>query len=141
MGYRLQEPSPCGVAGVAIEVAPSPREVTLLQRKETPVGKNLGRTTGWTHRLYLERKGVQMWNGCQYERIDDEGLHIMRNGEPVTLAVDTIIVCAGQEPRRSLYDALQQQGINATLVGGADVAAELDAKRAIDQATRLAALI
>ena len=130
-----------GVAGVEIEVSPSPREVYLLQRKETPVGKNLGRTTGWTHRLYLERKGVQMWNGCQYEKIDDAGLHINRQGEPVILEVDTVILCAGQEPNRGLFDSLTEKGIPATLVGGADVAAELDAKRAIDQATRLAAKV
>lgn len=130
-----------GVAGIEPQVHPSPREVYLLQRKESSVGKNLGRTTGWTHRIYLERKGVQMWNGCQYQRIDDEGLHITRHDEPITLAVDTVILCAGQEPNRDLYNNLLSKGVSATLVGGADVAAELDAKRAIDQATRLAAAV
>ena len=130
-----------GVAGLEPKVSPSPREITLLQRKPTSVGKNLGRTTGWTHRIYLERKGVQMWNGCEYERIDDDGLHISRQGEPVTLNVDNVIICAGQESNRELQEELAKLGVSSTLIGGADVASELDAKRAIDQATRVAATI
>lgn len=137
-GIDFQHHPRGGVAGVEIQVTPSPREVFLLQRKESAVGKNLGRTTGWTHRIYLERKGVQMWNGCEYHKIDDEGLHISHHGEAQTLNVDTVIICAGQDPNRTLFNELSEKGISATLVGGADIAAELDAKRAIDQATRLA---
>ncbi|MCG8313455.1 MAG: NADPH-dependent 2,4-dienoyl-CoA reductase [Pseudomonadales bacterium] len=127
-----------GVAGIAPQVHPSPREIYLLQRKTSPVGKNLGRTTGWTHKLYLERKGVKMWNACEYQKIDDQGLHLRHYNEDIVLDVDTVIVCAGQEPNRNLYIQLVEQGLSPKLVGGADVAAELDAKRAIDQGTRLA---
>ncbi len=130
-----------GVTGIEPRVHPSPREIWLLQRKQKPVGKDLGRTTGWTHRLYLERKGVQMWNGCEYQKIDDAGLHILLNGKEILLEVDNVVICAGQEPLRDLYDGLVAAGKNVQLVGGADVATELDAKRAIDQASRLAAAI
>ncbi len=128
-----------GVKGVEPEVPPSPRQVWLLQRKPSGVGKNLGRTTGWTHRLYLQRKGVQMWNECDYQRIDDEGLHLLRHGKHQLLEVDSVVVCAGQEPLRDLYDALKSSATPIHLIGGAFEAAELDAKRAIDQAVRLAA--
>jgi 2,4-dienoyl-CoA reductase (NADPH2) len=113
--------------------------VFLLQRKADALGKTLGRTTGWTHRLTLQRRGVQMVGGVEYLKIDDAGLHTRVNGEPRLFAVDTVIVCAGQMPLRTLYDALQAAGLKAQLVGGAYEAAELDAKRAIDQACRLAA--
>jgi 2,4-dienoyl-CoA reductase (NADPH2) len=128
-----------GVTGVTPEVATSGREVTLLQRKSGAPGKGLGKTTGWTHRLTLQRRGVQMVGGIEYVRIDDEGLHTLVNGEPKLFDVDTIIVCAGQLPLRGLYDDLLAQGVNATLIGGAFEAMELDAKRAINQATELAA--
>ncbi|HET8708489.1 MAG TPA: FAD-dependent oxidoreductase, partial [Pseudomonadales bacterium] len=128
-----------GVTGVEPHVHPSPREIWLLQRKTTPVGKDLGRTTGWTHKLYLERKGVQMWNGCEYLKIDDAGLHLRMNGKEHLLPVDNVVICAGQEPLRELYDGLAAAGKSVQLIGGADVAAELDAKRAINQASRLAA--
>ena len=128
-----------GVTGVTPQVARSDRHVTLLQRKADALGKTLGRTTGWTHRLTLNRRGVQMVGGVEYLAIDDAGLHTRVNGEPRLFAVDTVIVCAGQTPLRGLFDDLQVLGIKASLVGGAFDASELDAKRAIDQASRLAA--
>jgi 2,4-dienoyl-CoA reductase (NADPH2) len=128
-----------GIEGVTARVEPSPRQVSLLQRKTTKVGAGLGKTTGWIHRLGLEKKGVQMIPGCDYQRIDDDGLHVSIAGEPRLLAVDNVIICAGQEPRRELLDGLGDLPVH--LIGGADVAAELDAKRAIDQGMRLAAAI
>jgi 2,4-dienoyl-CoA reductase (NADPH2) len=130
-----------GVTGVEPVVEKADREVVLLQRKSTPVGRGLGKTTGWTHRLSLARREVKMLNGVEYHRIDDEGLHISVNGQPQLLAVDTVIVCAGQLPLRTLYDDLQAAGLHASLIGGAYEAAELDAKRAINQASYLAAAV
>lgn len=117
----------------------SPRAVTLLQRKATKVGAGLGKTTGWIHRTELKQRGVAMIAGVTYDRIDDEGLHYLRDGEKHVLDVDTVVVCTGQESERDLYAAVVARGITAHLIGGADIAAELDAKRAIDQGTRLAA--
>ncbi len=127
-----------GVTGIEPQVAHNEREVTLLQRKATPVGQGLGKTTGWTHRLTLQRRGVKMVSGVEYVKIDDSGLHCMIGGEPQVLDVDTVIVCAGQEPARGLYDELVAMGVPAQLIGGAFEASELDAKRAIQQATELA---
>ena len=127
-----------GVTGVTPEVARSDREVTLMQRKADALGKTLGRTTGWTHRATLQRRGVQMVGGVDYLGVDDAGLHVRLGGEDRVWDVDTVILCAGQEPLRDLYDALIAEGVEASLVGGAFEASELDAKRAIDQATRLA---
>ncbi|QGZ47497.1 NAD(P)-binding protein [Streptomyces sp. QHH-9511] len=118
-----------------------PRQVHLLQRKTSKVGAGLGKTTGWIHRAEMKHRGVAMMAGVSYERIDDEGLHIVLDGEPQVLPVDTIVLCTGQEPRRGLYEELIAAGRTAHLIGGADVAAELDAKRAIDQGTRLAAAL
>ncbi|MFB7028870.1 MULTISPECIES: FAD-dependent oxidoreductase [unclassified Streptomyces] len=118
-----------------------PRQVHLLQRKETKVGAGLGKTTGWIHRTELKHRGVAMVAGVTYDRIDDEGLHVTIGGEARLLPVDTVVLCAGQEPRRDLYEELVAAGRTAHLIGGADVAAELDAKRAIDQGTRLAAAL
>lgn len=117
---------------------PPPREVFLLQRKTTKVGDGLAKTTGWIRRTLLRRRGVTMLSGVTYEGIDDAGLRVRVDGESQVLAVDTIVVCAGQEPRRDLAQALDAQGIAYTLIGGADVAVELDAKRAIEQGTRVA---
>lgn len=119
----------------------SPREVWLLQRKESKVGKGLGKTSGWVHRNELKSKSVNMWNGVTYHRIVPQGIEIEREGEKQLLEVDNIIICAGQVPQRSLHDALQAAGQSVHLIGGADVAAELDAKRAIRQGTELAAEI
>jgi len=128
-----------GIEGVEPHLPEVDREVYLLQRKTSKVGKNLGKTTGWVHRTSLRNRNVQMINGCQYERIDDEGFHIKVKEQDKTLPVDTIIICAGQDPLRELQDALTDAGENVHLIGGADVAAELDAKRAINQGARLAA--
>ena len=130
-----------GVTGVQPEVAKSNRAITLLQRKSDPVGKSLGRTTGWTHRLTLTRRGVRMVNGVEYLKIDDEGLHTLVGGKPELFEVDTIVVCAGQLPLRDLFNELQSLGVRASLVGGAFEAAELDAKRAIEQACQLASMV
>ncbi|HHL2566050.1 TPA: FAD-dependent oxidoreductase [Yersinia enterocolitica] len=120
---------------------PSPREIFLLQRKTSKVGEGLGKTTGWIHRTSLAMRGVKMLNSVSYESIDDEGLHIIRAEQASCLPVDTIIICAGQEPRRELHQPLLDMGKTVHLIGGADVAAELDARRAIDQGTRLALAI
>ncbi|WP_327707580.1 NADPH-dependent 2,4-dienoyl-CoA reductase [Streptomyces sp. NBC_00464] len=117
----------------------SSRTVHLLQRKASKVGAGLGKTTGWIHRTELRHRGVTMIAGVGYDRIDDDGLHVTVDGEQHLLPVDTIVLCAGQEPRRELYEELLAAGRPAHLIGGADVAAELDAKRAIRQGTELAA--
>ena len=121
------------------EAEASPREVWLLQRTAGRPGKRLNKTTGWVHRAALKAKGVKMLGGVAYERIDDAGLHISIDGKPQTLAVDNVVICAGQESNRTLADELITLGMTVHVIGGADVAAELDAKRAIRQATRLAA--
>lgn len=128
-----------GVEGIEAQPELSGRSVSLLQRKQSKVGAGLGKTTGWIHRAGLEKRAVAMIPGCEYQKIDDEGLHALVNGEPRLFAVDNIIVCAGQSPRRELAEAVSGKPVH--LIGGADVAAELDAKRAIDQGTRLAAVI
>lgn len=127
-----------GVAGVRAQPAPPAREIMLLQRKTGKPGAGLGKTTGWIHRTALKMKRVQMLGGVRYDRIDDAGLHITIADQPQTLAVDTVVLCTGQEPRRDLLAPLQAAGLKVQLIGGADVAAELDAKRAIRQATLLA---
>ncbi|WP_181796005.1 NADPH-dependent 2,4-dienoyl-CoA reductase [Streptomyces sp. WELS2] len=118
-----------------------PRRVHLLQRKTSKVGAGLGKTTGWIHRIELKHRGVTMVPGVRYDRIDDAGLHITVGGESTVLEVDTVVLCTGQEPRRDLYEALVAAGRRAHLIGGADVAAELDAKRAVKQGTELAATL
>jgi len=130
-----------GVAGVKAEPEPLAREIWLLQRKSSAPGKTLGKTTGWIHRLSLRKRGVRMLAGVQYQRVDDSGLHIHHDGEDKLLAVDNVVVCAGQMPRRDLAAPLQAAGANVHLIGGADVAAELDAKRAIRQGCELAATL
>jgi 2,4-dienoyl-CoA reductase (NADPH2) len=134
-----------GIKGMEPELPEPAREVYLLQRKTSKVGKNLGKTTGWIHRTSLKHRQVQMVPGVTYRKIDDEGLHVTitpkgaEQGEDRVLPVDTIIVCAGQDPLRELQLELETAGLSVHLIGGADVAAELDAKRAIDQGSRLAA--
>ena len=127
-----------GIEGIEANVTPSPRTIHLLQRKSEGLGKNLGKTTGWIHRLGLIKRGIRMHSGCQYQRIDDAGLHLLENAEPKLLEVDNVIICAGQISRRELSEGLDK---TYHLIGGADVATELDAKRAIDQGTRLAAAL
>jgi 2,4-dienoyl-CoA reductase (NADPH2) len=124
------------------EISPPARQVYLLQRKAAPLGKGLGKTTGWIHRAQLKMKRVEMIGGANYERIDSRGLHVSfgeAREKPQLLEVDTIVLCAGQEPCRELAEPLRAKGVDVHLIGGADVAAELDAKRAIEQGTRLAA--
>ena len=129
-----------GVAGVQPEPHAPARQVYLLQRKKSKVGNGLGKTTGWIHRTGLKNKHVQMISAVEYLAVDDKGLHIrVADGEPQVLPVDTVIVCAGQDPLRELQAELEAAGRQVHLIGGADVAAELDAKRAINQGSRLAA--
>jgi len=130
-----------GVTGVTPQVEESDRQVYLMQRKSTRVGRGLGKTTGWTHRMSLDKRGVQMINGIDYEKVDDQGLHVTVAGVPQLFEVDTVIVCAGQVPKRDLYDELSDSGIATSLIGGAFEASELDAKAAIKQASYLAAAI
>jgi len=125
-----------GIEGVTQQFEVPERRVYLLQRKKSKVGNGLGKTSGWAHRLELTKKGVNMIAGCEYTHIDDAGLHIKVDGLEQVLPVDNVVVCAGQEPNRSWTETLTKP---FQFIGGADVAAELDAKRAIDQGTRLAA--
>lgn len=123
---------------------PPARQVYLLQRKASKPGAGLGKTTGWIHRAALKAKQVEMIGGVHYERIDDRGLTISfgENRErPRLLEVDNVVLCTGQEPLRVLQAPLQARAVQVHVIGGADVAAELDARRAIDQGTRLAAAI
>jgi 2,4-dienoyl-CoA reductase (NADPH2) len=115
-----------------------PRKIYLLQRKESKVGDGLGKTTGWIHRTSLKNRGVEMINGVSYRKIDDQGLHITVGGKDAVLPVDNVVICAGQDPQRALQAQLQAAGCTVHLIGGADQAAELDAKRAIKQGTELA---
>ncbi|WP_047238598.1 NADPH-dependent 2,4-dienoyl-CoA reductase [Chromobacterium subtsugae] len=130
-----------GLAPQGAQPHPSPREVYLLQRKTSKIGETLGKTTGWIHRESLKMKRVKMVSGVSYDKIDDAGLHITVKGEQQLLPVDTVVICAGQDPLRELQQPLLDAGKPVHLIGGADVAAELDAKRAIDQGSRLAAAI
>jgi 2,4-dienoyl-CoA reductase (NADPH2) len=127
-----------GIEGMKAQISPPAREVFLLQRKETKVGADLGKTTGWIHRIGLKNKQVKMIPSCQYHKIDDAGLHLSIAGEKQILDVDNIIICAGQDPARELVEGLKK---TYHLIGGADVAAELDAKRAIKQGLILASSI
>ena len=119
------------------EAAPA-RQLWLLQRKSSKVGEDLAKTTGWIRRTLLKKRGVRMIAGVEYVRIDDQGLHVNVAGKPMLIEVDTIVICAGQEPRRELVQGLADARTAHTLIGGADVAVELDAKRAIEQGTRVA---
>ena len=130
-----------GVTGVVPHVEMADREVCMVQRRSTPVGRGLGKTTGWTHRMSLARRNVKMVNGADYLKIDDDGLHVLLDNKPQIMEADTIIICAGQMPMRDLYDALENSGLNISLIGGAFEAAELDAKQAINQASFLAAAV
>ncbi|MCY1398996.1 2,4-dienoyl-CoA reductase [compost metagenome] len=131
-----------GVAGIEAKPHAPARQVFLLQRKKTKVGDGLGKTTGWIHRTGLKNKQVQMISSVEYLKVDDAGLHVsIAGGEAKVLPVDTVVVCAGQEPLRELHDGLLAAGQKVQLIGGADVAAELDAKRAINQGSRVAAAL
>ena len=128
-------------ASGAAPITPA-RRITMLQRKPTKPGKGLGKTTGWIHRLNLQKRGVAMKAGASYDSIDAEGIVVRfatDPAEPVRIVAKNVIICAGQEPERALADDLGERGVNVHVIGGADLAAELDAKRAIDQGSRLAA--
>ena len=111
--------------------------MTLLQRSEARLGTRLGKTTGWILRSQLQRRGVRMIPGCHYVGIGDEGLALVADGKPQTIAADTVVICAGQDLNRDLVAPLQTAGVPYDVIGGADVAAELDALRAIEQGIRL----
>jgi 2,4-dienoyl-CoA reductase (NADPH2) len=127
-----------GIEGVKPQPSASGRQIFLLQRKSTKVGANLGKTTGWAHRAGLLARGVKMVSAVEYVKIDDQGLHIKVDDQPQVLDVDNVIICAGQDPLKELAEGLNKP---YHLIGGADVAVELDAKRAINQGTRLAATL
>lgn len=136
--------TPGGLAAEGPKPEEAARQVTILQRKNERLGKRLGKTTGWIHRAALKMKNVEMVGGANYERIDANGLHISfgeARENPTLIEADTIVMCAGQIPDRSLADALGERGVSCHVIGGADVASELDAKRAINQGTRLAATL
>ncbi|SEP06478.1 2,4-dienoyl-CoA reductase (NADPH2) [Salinihabitans flavidus] len=143
-GVGDPEATPGGLSPEGPQPSPPARQVTILQRKSERPGKRLGKTTGWIHRASLRMKGVEMISGANYELIDERGLHVSfgeARENPRVIEADTIVLCAGQLSERGLADALEARGITAHVIGGADVAAELDAKRAIDQGTRLAATL
>ncbi len=140
-GVDLKKNLRGGLSNEPREIGKSPRQMTILQRTEGKIGERLGKTTGWIHRSMLKDKGVQMIDGVTYEKLVGNQFHISRNGKKQVLEVDHVVICAGQLPNRDLYEALKAQGQSVHLIGGADVASELDAKRAIDQGTRLAAKI
>jgi 2,4-dienoyl-CoA reductase (NADPH2) len=121
--------------------ASMPRTIWLLQRKPTPPGRDLGKTTGWVHRLALKRRGVRMLAGVAYDRIDDSGLTITHDGKSRLLPVDHVVICAGQEPLRELAAGIEAAGMTSHLIGGSKIATELDAVRAIDEGARLAAAL
>ncbi|MQY20241.1 NADPH-dependent 2,4-dienoyl-CoA reductase [Nocardia macrotermitis] len=140
-GVTAEDPEVRGQLATA-RPSPATREVVLLQRKSGSFGKSLGKTTGWVHRAAVKAKGVEQIGGVNYERIDDRGLHISfgeNRARPTVIDCDNVILCAGQESVRELVEPLRSAGVRIHLIGGADVAAELDAERAIDQGTRLAA--
>lgn len=128
-----------GVEGMQPQPVPPARKIYLLQRTPGAPGKRLNKTTGWVHRASLKMKNVEMMGGVEYERIDDAGLHIRIGEKAQCLDVDNVVICAGQQPNRVLFDTLKAEGKTVHLIGGAEVAAELDAKRAIEQGTRLGA--
>lgn len=130
-----------GIEGIKPENHPSPREIFMFKRSKGKFGGKLGKTTGWIHRAVLKKKNVQFINEVQYTKIDDKGLHYIQNEEQKVLEVDNVIICAGQLPFKDLLEPLKAKGIKTHVIGGADVAAELDAKRAINQGSRLAAEI
>ena len=143
-GVGDPEETPGGLAKDGPQPHAPARDVTLMQRKAKALGKGLGKTTGWIHRATLKMKEVEMVGGVNYEKIDDDGLHISfgeSRENPKVIACDNVILCAGQVSERALADALDAKGVPAHIIGGADVAAELDAKRAIDQGVRLGATL
>lgn len=130
-----------GIAGMKPKFKPGEREIFMFKRSKGKFGGKLGKTTGWIHRANLKKQNVKFINEVQYTKIDDSGLHYTQNDEAKVLEVDNVVICAGQTPFRDLFESLSNSGKKVHVIGGADVAAELDAKRAIDQGSRLAAKI
>lgn len=130
-----------GIEGVQPEIPPAPHEVTMMQRKKSKIGASLGKTTGWVHRLSLKYRKVRMLNAVQYHKIDEQGVHISRNGKEELIEADTVIICAGQYSVNDLYQPLKDRGVSVHIIGGAFEAGELDAKRAIKQGSELAAVL
>ncbi len=128
-----------GIAGIQPSFPSAKREIFMFKRSKGKFGGNLGKTTGWIHRANLKKRNVQFINEVQYTKIDDQGLHYSKGDQSKILEVDNVIICAGQTPLKELYTALESSGKNIHIIGGADIADELDAKRAIDQGCRLAA--
>ncbi|WP_318389920.1 NADPH-dependent 2,4-dienoyl-CoA reductase [Enterobacter sp.] len=129
---------PGGLRPEGAKLPKSPRQIVMLQRKASKPGEGLGKTTGWIHRATLLARGVKMIPAVSYEKIDNDGLHVLIGGEPQVFPVDHVVICAGQDPRRELAEPLREAGKTVHLIGGCDVALELDARRAIAQGTRLA---
>jgi len=127
-----------GLNGDPLALRQSPREITMLQRKVTRPGVNLGVSTGWILRSSLAKRNVRIMAGVTYERIDDRGLHVLVDGKPELIEADTIVICAGQDSNRSLFDELKALGVEVHIIGGAKEAAELDAMRAVDEGVRIA---
>ena len=128
-----------GIEGITPDFEESPREIFMFKRSKGKFGGNLGKTTGWIHRSTLKKKKVQFIGEVAYNKIDDDGLHYTQNEEQKVLKVDNVVICAGQTPFKELYQPLLDLGKNVHVIGGADFASELDAKRAINQGARLAA--
>jgi 2,4-dienoyl-CoA reductase (NADPH2) len=114
------------------------RDIWLLKRSKGKFGESLGKTTGWAHRITLKNRGVHMMAGVAYERIDDEGLHIRVDDQQLLLPVDHVVICAGQDSVRTLFDPLTAAGVGVHLIGGAKEAAEIDAQRAIEEGLAVA---
>ncbi len=132
----LQQPG--GLRPEGALLPKSPRKIVMLQRKASKPGDGLGKTTGWIHRATLLSRGVKMIPAVRYQKVDDEGLHITIGNEAQVLRVDHVVICAGQDPQRALAQPLAESGKTVHLIGGCDVAMELDARRAIAQGTKLA---
>ncbi|NNC69964.1 MAG: NADPH-dependent 2,4-dienoyl-CoA reductase [Flavobacteriaceae bacterium] len=130
-----------GIEGVKPEFHTSARDIFMFKRSKGKFGANLGKTTGWIHRTNLKKRKIQFINEVEYTKIDDDGLHYVHKDEAKTLDVDNVVICAGQLPYKDLLEPLRAKGLKVHIIGGADIAAELDAKRAIDQGSRLAAVI
>ena len=130
-----------GIEGVKPDFHPSPREIFMFKRSKGKFGGNLGKTTGWIHRSTLKKKKVQFIGEVSYTKIDDQGLHYIQNEKEIILDVDNVVICAGQTPFKELYQPLLDLGKKVHVIGGADFASELDAKRAINQGARLAAAL
>jgi 2,4-dienoyl-CoA reductase (NADPH2) len=139
-GIDLNVEHPGGLIDVKLNYQPA-KQITMMQRKTHKIGKNLGKTTGWIHRLELKNRGVNLLLGVEYQKIDEKGLHLIIDGQSTILEVDSIILCTGQDEERDIYQELHDAGLSTHLLGGAFKALELDAKQVIEQATRLALLI